>query len=88
MNEIGEIKKYYPIEQGLHHDVVEIPSNGNFLCISQGENSRQDAIVELDRDTCEILNNWDMKKMLDLNRPLLLMRKLRVLKMTGYILMP
>ena len=69
INELGEIKKYYFMEQGLHHDVVEIPSNGNFLCISQGENSRQDAIIELDRESGETINIWDMKKMLDPNRP-------------------
>ena len=39
---LGRIINFFPIKYGLHHDVIELP-NGNFLAITQRENTKQDS---------------------------------------------
>ena len=64
---LGKIINFFPIKYGLHHDVIELP-NGNFLAITQRENTKQDLLVEIDRSTKEVINEWDFRKILDFNR--------------------
>lgn len=68
INLLGEILNFYPIPNGLHHDVYELP-NGNFLSITQRENTKQDLLIEIDRETKAIINEWDFRKILDFERP-------------------
>lgn len=58
---LGRIKNFFPIRFGLHHDVIEL-TNGNFLAITQRENTKQDLLVEIDRKTKEVINEWDFRK--------------------------
>ena len=44
---LGRIINFFPIKYGLHHDVIELPS-GNFLAITQRENTKQDLLVEIE----------------------------------------
>lgn len=67
MDFLGRIINYYNIPNGLHHDVIEIP-NGNFLAITQRENTKQDLLVEIDRNSKEVINEWDFRKILDFER--------------------
>lgn len=67
MNMIGKIINFFPIKNGLHHDVIELP-RGNFLAITQRESTKQDLLVEIDRESKEIINEWDFRKILDFNR--------------------
>ncbi|MGL4989892.1 MAG: aryl-sulfate sulfotransferase [Sarcina sp.] len=67
MDFLGRIIEFYPIKNGLHHDVIEI-NNGNFLAITQRENTKQDLLVEIDRKSKKIIDTWDFRKILDFNR--------------------
>ena len=64
---IGKIINFFPIKYGLHHDVIELP-NENFLAITQRENTKQDLLVEIDRNTKEVIKEWDFREILDFNR--------------------
>ncbi|MGL4773587.1 MAG: aryl-sulfate sulfotransferase [Clostridium sp.] len=67
MTFLGRIINFFKIPNGLHHDVIEIP-NGNFLAITQRENTKQDLLVEIDRVSKEVINEWDFRKILDPTR--------------------
>ena len=67
MDFVGRIINFYPIENGLHHDVIEL-ENGNFLAITQRENTKQDLLVEIDRESKKVIKEWDFRKILDFNR--------------------
>lgn len=67
MNFLGEVLKYYEVPNGLHHDVHELPS-GNFLVLTDGDDSIEDCIVEIDRETGNIVKRYDMRTILDPNR--------------------
>lgn len=67
MDFLGRILEFYPIPNGLHHDVIELP-NGNFLAITQREQTKQDLLVEIDRQTKEVVDEWDFRQILDFNR--------------------
>lgn len=64
---LGKIINFFPIKYGLHHDVIELP-NENFLAITQRENTKQDLLVEIDRKSKEVINEWDFREILDFNR--------------------
>lgn len=64
---LGRIINFFKVENGLHHDAIEL-ENGNFLVITQRENTKQDLLVEIDRKTKEVINEWDFRKILDPNR--------------------
>ncbi|MGL4346043.1 MAG: aryl-sulfate sulfotransferase [Cellulosilyticaceae bacterium] len=67
MNLLGEVIRYYEVPNGLHHDVHEMPS-GNFLVLTDGENSIEDIILEVDRQTGEVVRRYDFKQILDPTR--------------------
>ena len=64
MDFLGHIKAFYKLPNGLHHDVYELPS-GNFLAITQGEETKQDLLVEIDRNSKEIIAEWNFREILD-----------------------
>lgn len=67
MDFLGHIKGFYRLPNGLHHDVYELP-NGNFLAITQGKETKQDLLVELERKSGEIIKEWNFREILDLER--------------------
>ena len=58
----------WEVPRGLHHDACELP-NGNFLALSSAEDSFYDAVVEIDRATGEVVDNWDFREIIDPERP-------------------
>lgn len=64
---LGKIYKEYTIPGGYHHDFFEMP-NGNLLVASDNftitNDTVEDYIVELDRETGGIVKNFDLKKIL------------------------
>jgi arylsulfate sulfotransferase len=54
-----------PLYYNVHHDVFEMP-NGNFLVTVDkvGEITHEDYIIEIDRKTHKITNEWDLNKVL------------------------
>lgn len=75
------IKKWAIHEKGytFHHDVIETP-NGNLLALVSKENSknsegsytRYDYVIEVHRESGNIVTEWDLKKSLDPTRSTLL----------------
>ncbi len=66
MNLLGKIVKEYSLEGGYHHDYYEM-ANGNFLVASDNFSSGtvEDYIVEVDRETGEIVKTFDLTKILN-----------------------
>ncbi len=65
MDLIGKIYVDYQLPGGYHHDAIELP-NGNFLVATNTPHALtvEDAIVEVDRQTGEIIKTWDLTKIL------------------------
>ena len=66
MNMLGKIVKEYSLPGGYHHDYDELP-NGNLLIASDNFSSGtvEDYIVEMDRETGEIVKTFDLTKILN-----------------------
>ncbi len=66
MTLLGKIVKEYSLEGGYHHDYYEMP-NGNFLVASDNFSSGtvEDYIVEVDRETGDIVKTFDLTKILN-----------------------
>lgn len=65
---LGKIYRYYRVGNGMHHEVIELPSN-NFLVASGssfGTSIREDSVVEVDRESGKILREWGMAHTLGL----------------------
>ena len=62
MDLLGKIYYEYTLPGGYHHDVFEM-KNGNFLIASDNfdEGTVEDYIVEMDRSTGIIINEYDLK---------------------------
>ncbi len=58
----------FEVPEGLHHDAAELP-DGNILALSAAQDSVEDAVVELDRDTGAVLRRLDFREILDSERP-------------------
>ncbi len=58
-----------PGNYSIHHDIVEKP-NGNLLVavVDYNLETVDDIILELDRTSAAIVNNWDMRQVLDMSR--------------------
>ncbi len=67
MDFLGKVYFEYSLPGGYHHDVFEM-ENGNFLIASNDFTSGtvEDYIVEMDRDTGEIVKTFDLKKLLNM----------------------
>lgn len=52
-----------------HHDIIEKP-NGNLVVavLKEGIGTSDDHIIELDRNSGAIVNEWDMRQILDMDR--------------------
>ncbi|MFZ7104554.1 MAG: aryl-sulfate sulfotransferase [Peptococcaceae bacterium] len=61
----GKIYVEYRLPGGYHHDAVEL-ENGNILAASDNDfaESVEDYVVEIKRETGEIIKSWDLLKML------------------------
>jgi arylsulfate sulfotransferase len=70
MNLLGKIFVEYEIPNAVHHDIIEL-SNGDFLAVSNnaamplGYNSREDVIIRIDRQTGEVIDQYDLRQILD-----------------------
>ncbi|MGL4738309.1 MAG: aryl-sulfate sulfotransferase [Cellulosilyticaceae bacterium] len=67
MNFLGEIIRYFEVPNGLHHDVHEMP-NGNFLVLTDGDDSVEDILLEIDRETGAVVRRYDFREILDVTR--------------------
>ena len=69
MDLLGKIYKEVSLEGGYHHDYFEMP-NGNLLVASDDfyndYGTVEDYIVEVDRNTGEIVKSWDLKDILNM----------------------
>ena len=69
MDLLGKIYKEYSLPGGYHHDYFEMP-NGNLLVASDdftsGDGTVEDYIVELDRETGEVVKTFDLKDVLNM----------------------
>ena len=54
---------------GFHHNVIEMP-NGNFIATVNkfGEPTVEDYVIEIDRNSGEIINEWNLNESLDNQR--------------------
>ncbi|AGA69635.1 Arylsulfotransferase (ASST) [Desulfitobacterium dichloroeliminans LMG P-21439] len=61
----GKIYTEFRLPGGHHHDNVEL-ENGNILACSDNDfnDSAEDFIVEIDRETGKVVKSWDVQKML------------------------
>ena len=68
MDMLGHIETEYGIPGGYHHDVDELP-NGNLLICSDDftRDTVEDVIVEVDRQTGEIIKHFDLQDVLVMN---------------------
>lgn len=66
MDLLGKVYREYAIPGGMHHDVVEMP-NGNLLVASDRPSMEtvEDYVVELDRETGEVIWELDMKELIN-----------------------
>ena len=69
MDMLGKIYKEYSLPGGYHHDYYEMP-NGNLLVASDdfnsGEGMVEDYVVEIDRETGDIVKHFDLKDILNM----------------------
>ena len=69
MDLLGKIYTEYSLPGGYHHDYYEM-ENGNLLVASDDFDNDygtvEDYIVELDRNTGEIIKTWDLKNILNM----------------------
>lgn len=70
INMLGKILNTWEMPgYGFHHEVKEKP-NGNFIVTVNkfGINTVEDHIIEIDRNSGQIVNEWDLRESLDRNR--------------------
>ncbi len=73
MNLLGKVFVEYEIPNAVHHDIVEL-SNGDFLAASNnanmpwGYNSREDVVIRIDRETGAVIDQYDLRQILDSRR--------------------
>ncbi|MCR5224117.1 MAG: aryl-sulfate sulfotransferase [Bacilli bacterium] len=62
----GRVVHEYTVEGGYHHDAYEMP-NGNLVILTSdlSSDSIADYIVELDRETGEVVKDWSVRKIVD-----------------------
>lgn len=70
INMLGEVLNTWEMPgYGFHHEVKEKP-NGNFIVTvnKNGLNTIEDHIIEIDRNSGQIVNEWNLRQSLDRNR--------------------
>ncbi len=65
MDLLGKVYVEYVLEAGYHHDTIELP-NGNLLIAANNPDKMtvEDYVVELDRQTGQIVKSWDLTTIL------------------------
>lgn len=66
---LGKIYYQYDIPSGYHHSAIEM-SNGNFLVASNNfkDGSVEDYIVEIDRNSGDVVKEWNLHKLQNNNK--------------------
>ena len=69
MGELINEYSFYPEFENVHHDVYEM-SNGNLLVLVDkvGIETIEDHIIEMDRISGAIINTWDLREILPMDR--------------------
>ncbi|OON99037.1 MAG: hypothetical protein ATN35_02465 [Epulopiscium sp. Nele67-Bin004] len=66
---LGKIYNMYYLPEGIHHDIEELPNGNLLLTLNEpGGETIEDIIVEIDRNTGEIVSTIDLKEILDPTR--------------------
>ncbi len=65
---LGRIIKYYKIPFEVHHSFEVLPNNNLLIATSDESAYIEDTIIEVDRETGEIVDEWDYKEFLDMDR--------------------
>lgn len=68
INYLGRIINYYKVPYEVHHEFFELPNENIVIATSSFGNYVEDGIVEIDRETGNIVNEWDFKEILDYER--------------------
>ena len=74
VNFIGEDLGYYTVPHGMHHEINEKEPDGNLLVASHRndyvtlDNDTEDLIVEIDRNTREVVKTWNLYEIFDPER--------------------
>lgn len=71
-NWLGKIFREYEIPNAVHHDIEEL-SDGNILAVSSNKDmfttgTREDMVIIIDRQTGEVIKEYDFRKILDEKR--------------------
>ncbi len=70
VNSLGKIlKKYDHVSayDGIHHDIIQL-EDGNYVFMSHAPGGNQDLIVEIDDETGEEVQQWNIREILDPDR--------------------
>ena len=70
MDMLGRVVREWLLDgYGFHHSVIEMP-NGNFLATvsKHGLSTVEDFIIEIDRSSGAVLQEWDLRRALDSDR--------------------
>lgn len=61
---LGKVYKEYKLPGGYHHDVVELDNNNFLVLTSDFEGTVEDKIVEIQRNTGQVIDSWDLEAIL------------------------
>lgn len=66
MDYMGRIHKSFYMKKGIHHNAIEMVPGGNILsCASSLDNHTEDVIVEIDRNTYEVVREFNLADVYD-----------------------
>lgn len=64
MDDLGRTYQIYLLEDGAHHEIIEKSEGGNLLVLtSTVDNYVEDSVVEIDRQTGEVVKRLDFEEM-------------------------
>jgi len=75
MNLLGQEIELFDVPNRNHHEIVEKSPGGNLLVATNAQpynntdDDTEDAIVEIDRQTGEVVKTWDLRQIFDQSRP-------------------
>ena len=67
---MGKVLKQYDHESafdGIHHDIIQL-ENGNYVFMSHAPGGNQDLIVEIDQESGQEVQRWNIREILDPDR--------------------
>ncbi|MCH5265560.1 MAG: aryl-sulfate sulfotransferase [Lachnospiraceae bacterium] len=66
MDYMGRVYQIYYVKNGIHHEVIEKTPGGNLLVLTSSiDGHTEDMVIELDRETGEIVKSLDMREIFD-----------------------